>query len=1361
MVMFRNSVRYGAVVTIVAALGVVSQVEARHKEHVNDQQKQLLLKTAAGCNPASASIDLDINNVRSRLMNGGDMWWDIGTGVARYEVPKGSRKNSLFSGSCWVGGIDAQKVLKVAAQMYRQDGNDVWPGPLNYNDGTYSIDQATCNNWDMIWKLNRTTVNRFRELMQAGDITAAQAPEFDVIWQWPARGNGLGPVNNNMSNHKRATGVTGNFLEMDDREYAPFVDVGGLGNDPNIYNPELGDYPNMENPGRGDQMAWWVFNDRGNIKQQTKTESIGLEMQTTAFAFSSKDFLNDATFFNYRVINRGGIQLDSCYMSTWTDADLGYAFDDYIGCDTIRGLGIMYNALPIDGSGQIDAYGANPPMVGVDFFIGPKRYYTIPGTTRDTFEKLKMQAFTYFNNSQDPRIGNPDNGTQIYYYMTGSLRNGQSFAYDYAGPGVPAPGLGLGPKIRFVFPGEVDRDWSECNCKNVEGDRRFIHSAGPFVLYSGEVNDIIIGAVWVANTGGCPNTSFKKIRVADDQAQDLFDNNFRTIEGPEAPNLFVREMDKKLIFYITNPVNSTNYQEKYGYQVDSQKYRVVSPKARAALSPDSLYKFEGYRVFQLKSAVITPAQIFNERGEVDNTVAFEVFQTDLKNGVSQMVNYTKNIDIQSEDEEYNSVIKVNGKDSGVVHSFQITEDAFATDENKALVNYKTYYFLAIAYAHNNFAKFDHASPENTQDIVYLESAHGPGGLPLGDQIVTVMPNPFSNDVAQYIPADYGDGVIIKRLEGRGNGGVDLQMDEFSEEQALSPVNNYHATQPTYLAGRGPVDIKVVDPVALIPANWTLYIERNPDSTGWVSNTRDSIIVGRKARWRLINDQNLEEIYSERGLDVINEQIVGKYGMSITVAQQFRPSENQDDESLRNGLISSSVSFADPALAWLGGVPDQEQHSLLNWIRAGGSYDPADATEPDRICDFSDHSVTPASSDANPDRNQFYESLLMNNSFTAKTWAPYALGESSVNANTFCNIMAITIPNAQNANLYGIQSVDVVFTSDKSKWTRSVVLETTTDRALSQGSVSDYFSVRKHASWNGDVDADGNPIYATGTSPDDSGFSYFPGYAINHETGERLNIVFGEDSWLQAHNGSDMIWNPSSSIIDGMGNYVFGGRHFVYVLNSKYDSCRTVAAAMKGSIANRRTTFREQFMWVGIPVINAGFKMLPLKDGLIPTDTRLKFRVTHPYAYYMPPGITTTLNNGYPVYSFSTMDIAPRKFGDSDNPYANQEILDRIHVVPNPYYAYAQHYEANRLDTRVRIINLPQRATVSIYSLDGSLVRRLEKDNNEQAFIDWDIRNAKGLPIASGMYLIHVNAVGIGETVLRWFGAMRPVDVTNY
>src|SRR5438552_612405 len=85
-------------------------------------------KTDASCSPAQAQTDLAINNVRTTILAGGDMWWNLSS--ARYEIPINGKKHSLFAGSLWIGGLDAGGQLKVAAMTYRQNGNDFWPGPL-------------------------------------------------------------------------------------------------------------------------------------------------------------------------------------------------------------------------------------------------------------------------------------------------------------------------------------------------------------------------------------------------------------------------------------------------------------------------------------------------------------------------------------------------------------------------------------------------------------------------------------------------------------------------------------------------------------------------------------------------------------------------------------------------------------------------------------------------------------------------------------------------------------------------------------------------------------------------------------------------------------------------------------------------------------------------------------------------------------------------------------------------------------------------------------------------------------------------------------------------------------------------------
>ena len=82
------------------------------------------------CPATTAQIDLAVNNVRARILNGGDLWWDPNNNSAGiYEVPKGSGLVSIYAGSFWIGGFDPANQLKVAAQTYRQTGaNDFSSG---------------------------------------------------------------------------------------------------------------------------------------------------------------------------------------------------------------------------------------------------------------------------------------------------------------------------------------------------------------------------------------------------------------------------------------------------------------------------------------------------------------------------------------------------------------------------------------------------------------------------------------------------------------------------------------------------------------------------------------------------------------------------------------------------------------------------------------------------------------------------------------------------------------------------------------------------------------------------------------------------------------------------------------------------------------------------------------------------------------------------------------------------------------------------------------------------------------------------------------------------------------------------------
>ena len=1334
-----NNLKVGIATAVLATMGALSPSFAR--ENIQTSQHKALKTSATRCLPATSAIDLDINNVRARLMTGGDMWWNIGEGVAAYEVPKGSGKSSQFAASCWIGGFDQQNQLKVAAQTYRQDGNDYWPGAL---DASANITFDQCNAWDQFWKIDKSTINSFIEISKAHGNTSG--PQFSVINGWPGQG------------WSKATSSSGAYLGLDKgiyatRSYAPFVDLNGDG----VYEPDQGEYPKIT----GDEYIWWVFNDAGNVKLQSGTAAIGVEVQTSAFAYSTQDFLNDATFYQYRVINRGALTIDSTYIAVWDDCDLGCYLDDFIGCDTSRGLGIQYNGTNDDGTPcgfPVNSYGLNPPQVGLDFFQGPVRTVHRAGKS-DTLEQLSMTNFTYYNNDASI-IGNPTNGVQIYNYMTGSIRDGERFADDFQGPGIQSKGYGSGTPSNFVFTGDpgTGKDWAECTCDNLPGDRRFIFSSGPFQLLPGATNNIIFGCIWAPNLGGCPSTSFKQIKNIDDGAQALFDNNFKTVEGPEAPRLVCRELDRRLVFYMVNDYGGNNYGENYGRNDgtynDSLQYHQIVAKSKG-VSTDSLYRFQGYRVFQLANSQITSAQIFDATtGEVDPSVASEVFECDKHDSITTIVNYVKNTAIS--DTSWTAQIKVTGKDSGIVHSFELTQDQFSNYSDKTFINYHSYYFVAIAYAYNNFASFDPTNPNSTQDAPYLGSAHAVGGTNI--TVITAMPNPANGAMGTVINSDFGSGVTVTRIEGQGNGGNFVQLDSASENKA---VMNGFVDSAGYTADQGPINVKVVDPV-LVPAyDWALQM---------LDTSNAAVSFG--ATWMLtarLNGKVVDTIYSDQNISTLNEQIIEKYGISVSMQQHYAPSQMPTANSAasqqldNNGYIGSDITFDNPAKSWLWGVQDRNDSSFANWIRSGSNT----TTYKDNVdsCSFNDDGY---------DLYQAYDNMFSNFSPTKSTWAPYDLvtawnqhngtGDLCAMEVAYSNVKYnITIP----ADLGNLADVNLVFTPDMSKWTRCVVLEMQEDSNMSQGHAPRFYP-RRHASWNGKIASDGNtPIYSSADDPDYSvGMSWFPGYAIDEETGNRLNIVFGEDSYAGTDNGNDMLWNPSPNEFSLFDNStIFGGQHITYILNTAYDSDASFLSTLNAGISAGKTNLIRRafnpFMWVGIPLTSPNVSMNTLSDGYIPTKTTLRFRVVRPYApmtaVVNAPADTIPGFGAFPYYTFSTKDLAPDSLSASTNRGA---LLNRIFAVPNPYYGYSG-YELNRLDTKVRIINLPAVATINIFALDGTLIRVLKKSDPSVSYIDWDIRNMVGLPIASGMYLMDVKAEGIGEVVLKWFGATRPLDVTTY
>lgn len=321
---------------------------------------------------------LDTNNYSVRFNAMGDLFWDL-KGESQSEIPKNSGKTCLFAGNLWVGGLDSNDSLYVAAENYYPN-TEFWAGPIadNYDINYYS-------KYNRLWKVNKSDIDYHIVNYSNG---AYQMPE--VIENWPGNGN---------TNNGEAYVL------------APYVDA----NANSIYDPQNGDYPKI----RGDQAVYFIINDtRLDTHQTTLSLPMGIEVHAMAYSYNnvSSENLNNTFFINYQIFNRSNKDYHDVYLGLFTDFDIGDFSDDYIGCDSAKSTFFAYNGDSEDGDGSGHTYGINPPAQGVTFLSTP------------------LSSFMYYNNGScdmcDPQVA-----IEFYRYMQAIWKNGLPLTFGGTGHG--------------------------------------------------------------------------------------------------------------------------------------------------------------------------------------------------------------------------------------------------------------------------------------------------------------------------------------------------------------------------------------------------------------------------------------------------------------------------------------------------------------------------------------------------------------------------------------------------------------------------------------------------------------------------------------------------------------------------------------------------------------------------------------------------------------------------------------------------------------------------------------------------------------------------------------------------------------
>ncbi len=263
---------------------------------------------------------------------------------------------------------------------------------------------------------------------------------------------------------------------------APFYDVDGNGH----YDPAV-DVPGV--PG-ADQTLWYVANDLDSTKtmQLAGCPPIGLEMQKTIWGYRSGGALGNTILSTTKIINKSGAAVDSMFIVQWSDPDLGDAGDDYVGCDTVRMLGYVYNADSIDGT-----YGRRVPAVGFRLLEGP----IVTGGPLDTatfgfshrpgYRNLPMTTFNFFSGGivdyTDPRSGAGGN-LDWYNLMNGLTAGGK----QYIDPTTNQPS-------KFCFSGDptvVPPSGWVAQSVFRGGDVRFALVTGPISMADGDTQEVVV-----------------------------------------------------------------------------------------------------------------------------------------------------------------------------------------------------------------------------------------------------------------------------------------------------------------------------------------------------------------------------------------------------------------------------------------------------------------------------------------------------------------------------------------------------------------------------------------------------------------------------------------------------------------------------------------------------------------------------------------------------------------------------------------------------------------------------------------------------------------------------------------------------
>ena len=459
---------------------------------------------------------LNINRIAAWYESNGEMERDPVTGSAGLTYPRSTTNAIYCSGLVWGGKVNDGKtpVIRVGGSDYNRG---VQPGRiLGMRTGQYE-DPNDPN--VRIWRIRRDyatadlradAAEYFKKNLSSisdGDIAALRA-QYQKDWlEWPVvKGAPFYDSNN-------------------DGVYTPQFDGGG--------NPKL--YPQADEPGlaNADQVLWFVCHDLTGVSQWASPQ-IGLEEQTTIWAYNREGALGNIAFKKFKLIYKGtattppNATIADMYLCHWSDPDLGDPGNDFVGCDTLLNMGYVYNSTSIDKNYK--PFGMVTPAMGYDFLQGPivpspGGSAVFDGKIRSGYKNIPMTSFIYFAGTglySDPP--HTSAGVTQWYQMMRGLPP------TPPGPPDPSPLTDpvTGTPTFFWLSGDpvTKTGWVD-GSMDTPGDRRMMQNSGPFTMAVGDTQEVVVGVV--GGVGDDYLSSISVMKQNDRNVQFVYDNLFKFI----------------------------------------------------------------------------------------------------------------------------------------------------------------------------------------------------------------------------------------------------------------------------------------------------------------------------------------------------------------------------------------------------------------------------------------------------------------------------------------------------------------------------------------------------------------------------------------------------------------------------------------------------------------------------------------------------------------------------------------------------------------------------------------------------------------------------------------------------------------